>query len=975
MKPRLGKTLKLPRRTPKRKARAKTQRRKEPAKKSINGFRENCNSFGGASFSLRKLCVFAPLRERLCFFCGESIFKRVLALAFLIGNFGIASAQQFSEIPNQIPVGTRPRSMGEAFVAVADDGNAMYWNPAGLAQLERIQANFAYADLFGLGINSFYAGFLTRVYFVPPLTDYLSFGVAGYGIHTREEELNPFTSRTEETLGFSQTQFLFSLAFRPPQKWPGLRHLSLGANAKYFEQTGRLNGRLEGAPSGPGADAGLLYDLGALPRVLNGLRFGLMIHDVGGTHVRHDNPDRRREKILPQNIRWGFSYRPFEFWPRDKAFITDPVLAFDVDDRLHFGLEFWLGRVMALRAGLQKDRHTDEPLTLSLGLGFKANVKDWPEASVDYTFTDAPGVLNTDRQFGGALVFKDNPRLIRIEEAHVEDVFASLYRHYGLQGQRVGYVKLKNVSEDTLKAWIDFQASRYMKPQAPDTVTIDPGRTLDFSLRAVFEPEILEAPSRRLNGAVTVTYEHQRSQSASRASVDFALHSQNYLTWEEPARAAAFVTPNDLLVSRFVEQARALPLDDSTTARWFTRYHLKEALVLYHALKAYNIDYRPDAVTPFPSVRDTLRGTHYRLDRVLYPRLFLNREKRFGDCDDLTVLYCSLLQNAGLPTALVSVPGHIFMMFDSGIPLADSLKFALPPALFVKRNGTLWIPVETTMIPSATFTKAWATAATNYAESQKEFSLEVVEVAAAQAVYPPAEWPYADGFHPAISDFSLPFERDLAMLEELKAQYVQSFVAGPETPARKNQYGVMLAENDEYDLAEKQFERIVSQQPPLDSTYAPAWNNWGNVEFILGRFERAEKLYRHAIRHNAFSRGTYLNLAMLYQMMKGEAKRDTVYCQRESEKMLLKAAQLLEGDSLAAHALLNLHRERNDTKAAPGLIEKIKTRMRKTREFVDRSFRLYVQKKEIRGVALDRHGSKGRGERDADRAVLLYWSF
>ena len=35
----------------------------------------------------------------------------------------------------QIFVGTRPLGMGEAFVAVADDGSAIYWNPAGLARM------------------------------------------------------------------------------------------------------------------------------------------------------------------------------------------------------------------------------------------------------------------------------------------------------------------------------------------------------------------------------------------------------------------------------------------------------------------------------------------------------------------------------------------------------------------------------------------------------------------------------------------------------------------------------------------------------------------------------------------------------------------------------------------------------------------------------------------------------------------------
>jgi len=39
-------------------------------------------------------------------------------------------------------VGARPYGMGLAFVAVADDANATYWNPAGLLQLERREITF-----------------------------------------------------------------------------------------------------------------------------------------------------------------------------------------------------------------------------------------------------------------------------------------------------------------------------------------------------------------------------------------------------------------------------------------------------------------------------------------------------------------------------------------------------------------------------------------------------------------------------------------------------------------------------------------------------------------------------------------------------------------------------------------------------------------------------------------------------------------
>jgi hypothetical protein len=35
--------------------------------------------------------------------------------------------------------GPRPRALGSAFVSVADDANAVYWNPAGMTQLERFE--------------------------------------------------------------------------------------------------------------------------------------------------------------------------------------------------------------------------------------------------------------------------------------------------------------------------------------------------------------------------------------------------------------------------------------------------------------------------------------------------------------------------------------------------------------------------------------------------------------------------------------------------------------------------------------------------------------------------------------------------------------------------------------------------------------------------------------------------------------------
>ncbi|MGH7600832.1 MAG: hypothetical protein ACREOI_31125, partial [bacterium] len=879
-------------------------------------------------------------------FCHK-IFFHLFALVFLL-FFADAVFAQMSDVRSQIPVGARPRSMGDAFVAIADDGNAIAWNPAGLAGMEHIQASFAYADLFGLGLNSYYASFLSRIYFIPELTDYLSFGVDWFGIHLLDDD-------PVDKLQFMRDQFNFSLAFRPPRTVPYLRDFSIGANLKYLQLDGRWDDRAELDAKGWGWDWGFLYNIGALSDKVNGLQFGLVVQDGGGTEVKHARGEK--EPVQSQNIRWGFSYRPFADWPGGKFPLSDPVLALDFDDRIHFGWEFWLARTLAIRAGVQKDFHTGENPTFSFGLGFKKTLKELPAVNVDYALTDAPILPNTNAQFGGSLILKANPRKIRIVRAQINNVFASLYRNYAQTGADFGSIKLENVSDDTLVAAITFRTNRYMRPQSANTVMIPPGRPIDFPLRAAFDPAILDAIESRLTGEVKVTYEYFRNQHTTSAAVDFALSGKNYLTWDDPGKAAAFVTFDDPRVEAFLAQVRRVKLDTSK-APWFFRYNMAEALTIFNALKAYGLTYHLDAVTPFPSLADTANGLHYRLDTIQYPAELLC--KSVGDCDDLSVLYASLLQSAGLPTALVSAPGHLFMMFDTQIDTSQRRSLPIAPSQFIEHRGTLWIPVETTMIPSDGFAEAWAAATARY-----DTTCKIHEVAACQAKYPPIPTDILRiPCNPIpLPDFTSALQNDLAALEAVKDKWLQKVedileLNAPTLPRfeavkARNICAVLLGQNDEYARAKVQIQKIFL----LDSANAPAWNNLGNLEFITGRFAEAERAYNKALLLNRHSRGTYLNLAMLYQMMINAEPQKAALYQKKTDEALLQAAQLLEGDSDSAYGILGLTEESTDGKAS-GLGKALKARIRKVKNWVDRAFRQHVQKKEIRGVALDRHGAK-----------------
>src|SRR6185295_19386651 len=71
----------------------------------------------------------------------------LLAVAVLVP--APAAATRYAGEFLRIGVGARALGMGSAFVGLADDGTAAYWNPAGIATLERHEITAMHAEQFG----------------------------------------------------------------------------------------------------------------------------------------------------------------------------------------------------------------------------------------------------------------------------------------------------------------------------------------------------------------------------------------------------------------------------------------------------------------------------------------------------------------------------------------------------------------------------------------------------------------------------------------------------------------------------------------------------------------------------------------------------------------------------------------------------------------------------------------------------------
>src|ERR1700676_2508502 len=68
-------------------------------------------------------------------------FGLLAVIILLLGTSSFLSAQTFDQ------VGERAQGMGGAFVAVADDASAIYWNPAGLANIYAFDAQMSLSHL------------------------------------------------------------------------------------------------------------------------------------------------------------------------------------------------------------------------------------------------------------------------------------------------------------------------------------------------------------------------------------------------------------------------------------------------------------------------------------------------------------------------------------------------------------------------------------------------------------------------------------------------------------------------------------------------------------------------------------------------------------------------------------------------------------------------------------------------------------
>ena len=328
---------------------------------------------------------FAPVRVARASALVEAVARACFSLGALLGALCSPVSAQSGGQPGQFlsyGVGGRALAMGGAYYGISDDASAAYWNPAGLAQVQRKELTTMQATLFQQTK-------LTYLSYAHPTKGGSTFALsmtqlANTGFEKVDVIYNPNTNEPKTVTAngsFNDAQQAMSLSWAK-----GVTETMLfGMSVK--QVTRKLAGSSDNFKS---------LDLGTMKTMGASYRLGLGIQNVFAMRTG-DTDDK-----LPVTIKLGNSLRLFKERLTLSADINK-VLNGDVDMR--FGGEYWIARWFAFRfglLGLPRIQETD----FGFGLNFKSFSLDIAQgihdlgSSTRFSLSIRFGQSRTDRSTG-----------------------------------------------------------------------------------------------------------------------------------------------------------------------------------------------------------------------------------------------------------------------------------------------------------------------------------------------------------------------------------------------------------------------------------------------------------------------------------------------------------------------------------------------------------------------------------------------
>jgi long-subunit fatty acid transport protein len=242
--------------------------------------------------------------------------------------------------------GVRAPAMGEAFTAVVDDATAIFWNPAGITQLNSKELSMTHNVWL---IDTSYS----TMHYVQPLLPGHTLGASIFYLSYGNMMETTAVSREGTGRVFSPSAAVATVSYALKI----LENLSLGTNLKFINQSIDRYG-----------ENGNALDVGLLLSDFKGMNMGLVVQNIGSMGGT----------TLPQNLKLGISKR---FLDQKLLAAFDVGIPIDSSVFLSLGGEYQLNDFLVVRAGGSTKAEEGSGGNFGIGLGLNLS-----RFAVDYAY-------------------------------------------------------------------------------------------------------------------------------------------------------------------------------------------------------------------------------------------------------------------------------------------------------------------------------------------------------------------------------------------------------------------------------------------------------------------------------------------------------------------------------------------------------------------------------------------------------------
>ena len=260
----------------------------------------------------------------------------------------------------KIGVSARATGMGGAFIPVADDASAAYWNPAGLVDVDGTVVSVNHTE-WPADINLDYANYT----FAP------TFIRGKVSLHARGVTMDPQVVRTIHRQNGTGEQF-------------DAGDMSFGLSyARYFTDKFSAGftvawvhmGLADRSVNTIVSDFGLQYRIG-----VRGMKLGMVVQNIGA-EVNFDN----RPSKMPTTFKVGLAVDAYRAGPHSVLDVGEFSRPSDNRERQNVGVEYSYNEFLFLRSGYNINFDAE---SFAAGAGIALQTSQSTSIDVDYSFVD-----------------------------------------------------------------------------------------------------------------------------------------------------------------------------------------------------------------------------------------------------------------------------------------------------------------------------------------------------------------------------------------------------------------------------------------------------------------------------------------------------------------------------------------------------------------------------------------------------------